>query len=318
MTRPNFIIIGAARSGTTALHRHLSQHPQIYMSPVKEPRFFAFESEADLQFSGPGDLELHRSTIVSLENYEALFDDVADEPAIGEASPVYLCSPKAAMRMKSLVPEARLIAILRHPVERAYSHFMLLVRQGAETLTDFSEALQVEAQRAHDNWEYRWRYKELGFYSVQLKRYFDAFDRSRIKICLYEEFDADPQRVLREIYRFLVVDETFVADTSVRYNISGVPRSKVLHAALSKLQKSTQATFDPAPRNDSDETTIVRRLGQSSLLEAARRAGIGLINSNLAKPPLAPDVRKQLLAEYKEDILTLQYLIQRDLSRWLM
>lgn len=317
MTLPNFIIIGAARSGTTALYRHLKQHPQIYMSPVKEPRFFAFE-KGDLQFRGPGDAELHRSTIVSLEDYEALFGDVAGEPAVGEASPVYLCSPKAAARMKSFVPDARLIAILRNPVDRAYSHFLQLVRHRAETLTDFSQALQAEAQRARDNWEYRWRYKELGLYSAQLRRFLDAFDRSRIRIYLYEEFNADTQCVLRDIYRFLGVDETFVADTSVRYNISGVPRSKLIHAALSKLQKRTQATFDPAPRHDSDEsTTIVRRLRQSSLLETARRVGIGLINRNLVKAQLAPEVRKRLSAEYREDILTLQDLIQRDLSRWL-
>jgi hypothetical protein len=319
MRLPNFIIIGAAKSGTTALYHYLKQHPQIYMSPVKEPRFFAFE-QGDLEFDGPGDRELHRSTTLSnLEDYQALFRDVSGEWAVGEASPVYLCSPKAAGRIKSFVPDARLIAILRHPVDRAYSHYLHLIRDREEPLTDFSQALQAEEKRVHDNWEYRWRYKELGFYAVQLRKYFDTFDRNQLKIYLYEDFDTDPQSVLRDVYRFLGVDDTFIADTSVRYNTSGVPRSKVMHAVLSKLQKATQATFDRAPQQESDtQATLPGRLGKSPLLEKARHFGIGLKNRNLVKPPLAPDVRRQLLEDYREDILILQDLIQRDLSRWLI
>jgi hypothetical protein len=318
MTLPNFIIIGAGKSGTTALYYYLKQHPQIYMSPVKEPRFFAFEP-GDLDFGGPGDMELHRSTIVNLEDYRALFRDVSGELAVGEASPVYLCSPKAAGRIKSFVPDARLIAIFRHPVDRAYSHYLHLIRDGDESLTDFSQALQAEEKRVRDNWEYRWRYREVGFYSVQLRRYLDIFDRSQMKTYLYEDFDTDPQSVLRDIYRFLGVDDTFVADTSVRYNASGVPRSKFVHAVLSKLQKATQATFDRAPQQESvTQATLPRRLGKSPWLEKARHFGIGLKNRNLVKPPLIPEVRQQLLEDYREDILKLQELIQRDLSHWLI
>jgi hypothetical protein len=316
MRLPNFIIIGAAKSGTTALYHYLKQHPQIYMSPMKEPRFFAFEP-GELEFGGPGDTALHRSTLVNLEDYQALFLNVSGERAVGEASPVYLCSPKAAGRIKSFVPEARLIAILRHPVDRAYSHYLHQIRDGVEPLTDFSQALQAEEKRVHDNWEYRWRYKELGFYAVQLRKYFDTFDRKQMKIYLYEDFNTDPQRVLRDVYRFLSVDDTFVADTSVRYNMSGVPRSKVIHAVLSKLQKATQVTFDWAPQQESDtQATLPGRLAKSPWLEKARQFGIGLKNRNLVKPPLAPEVQKQLLEDYREDILILQDLIRQDLSRW--
>jgi hypothetical protein len=283
---------------------------------VKEPRFFAFE-QGGLEFSGPGDMELHRSTLVNLEDYQALFCNVSGERAVGEASPVYLCSPKAAGRIKSFVPEARLIAILRHPVDRAYSHYLHQIRDGVEPLTDFSQALQAEEKRVHDNWEYRWRYKELGFYAMQLRKYFDTFDRKQMKIYLYEDFNTDPQRVLRDVYRFLGVDDTFVADTSVRYNMSGVPRSKVIHAVLSKLQKATQVTFDWAPQQESDtQATLPGSLAKSPWLEKARQFGIGLKNRNLVKPPLALEVQKQLLEDYREDILILQDLIRQDLSRW--
>jgi hypothetical protein len=140
-----------------------------------------------------------------------------------------------------------------------------------------------------------------------------------MRIYLYEDFDAEPQSVLRDIYRFLGVDDAFVADTSVRYNTSGVPRSKVVHTVLSKLQKATQATFDQAPLQATGiQAPLAGRVGKSSLIEKARRIGIGLKNRNLAKPRLAPVVRQQLLDGYRDDILALQELIQRDLSTWLI
>ena len=318
MKLPNFIVIGAAKSGTTALYQNLRQHPQVYMSPVKEPRFFAFEKE-DLEFRGPGDAQLHRSTIVNLGDYEALFRDATSERAVGEASPVYLCSPRSAAKMQALIPDAKLIAILRHPVERAYSHYLHLIRDGVEPLTEFSQALAAEDARIRDNWEYRWRYRELGLYSSQIKRFLEHFDREQIRIYLYEEFDGEPQRVLQDIYRFLGVDDSVVVDTSVRYNASGVPRNKLMHAVLSKLQKATQATFDRAPQSEAESRTLrAGKVGKFALVEQARRVGIGLKNRNLVKPQLAPEVRAQLLAGYREDVLALQELLQRDLARWLV
>jgi hypothetical protein len=317
MTLPNLVVIGAAKCGTTALYQNLRQHPQIYMSPVKEPRFFAFE-KGDLNFRGPGDAELHRSSIIDLEDYQALFREAAGEKAIGEASPVYLCAPKTAARMQALVPDVRLIAILRHPVERAYSHYLHLIRDGVEPLTDFAQALAAEEARVRDNWEYRWRYRELGCYSTQLARFFERFDRRQIKVYLYEEFNSRPQQVLCDIYRFLGVDESFVADTSVRYNASGVPRNKLMHAVLSRLQKATQATFDDAPQAIAEHRTVrAAKLGKSPLVEQARRIGIGLKNRNLVKPPLAPEVRAGLLADYRGEVLALKDLLQRDLAHWL-
>jgi hypothetical protein len=317
MTLPNFIVIGAARSGTTALYYYLKQHPQIYMSPVKEPRFFAFE-KADLQFCGPGDAELHRSSIINLETYQSLFQGVSNEVAIGEASPVYLCSPKAADRMKAYVPNVKLIAILRHPVERAYSHFLHLVRDGEEPLTDFAQALQAEEARVHNNWEFRWRYTQLGFYASQLQSYFNSFDRHQIKIYLYEDFETNPGNVLYDIFRFLGVDNIFIPDTSIRYNASGIPRNEIIHTILSRLQKVTQKTFDGVPGQESNPRMhLTKRLSKLLFLDKARRIGINLKNQNLVKPQLAPEIRKQLVAVYREDILALQGLIQRDLSHWL-
>ena len=129
MTMPNFLIIGAMRAGTTSLYHYLKQHPQVYMSPVKEPRFFALEGEKP-DPGRPTDERLMNHSITDIEAYRALFQAVSKETAIGEASPLYLYSPKAPERIRHYIPDAKLIAVLRDPVERAYSHFLDIFMTG--------------------------------------------------------------------------------------------------------------------------------------------------------------------------------------------
>lgn len=299
MVMPNFLIIGAAKAGTTALYYYLKQHPQIYMSPVKETNFFALEGEK-LNFRGPGDHEAINSfSITDLESYLLQFQEVSNEIAIGEASPLYLYSPKAPERIKFYIPNAKLIAILRNPVERAYASFLHLIRDGRESFTDFTQALQEEEARIQNNWEHIWHYKQMGFYYNQLKRYYDTFAPGQIKVYLYEDFKTRPVSVLQDIFRFLGVDDTFIPDMSIRPNVSGIPKSKVMHSFLTKpnLIKTILKPFFPA------------RLRQ--------RIVTSLKNRNLVKPELSPEIRRYLIQVYKEDIMKLQDLIQRDLSKWL-
>jgi len=298
MTMPNFLVIGEARCGTTALYHCLKQHPQIYMSPVKEPKFFAYEGE-ELDFRGPGDMKAHRTAITDLESYRALFNGVADERAVGEVSPVYLYSHKAPERIGHHIPDSKLIAILRHPAERAYSSFLKLVRDNREPLTDFAQALEQEPQRIRDNWEPFWFYKLRGFYSGNVERYFEFFGRERVRIYLHDDYIADPVGLFQDIFRFLGVDHTFVPDVSRQRNLSGVPKSRVLDAFLR----------DPNPIKSA----------LTPLLPAGLRGRLSksLKSKNLVKPPFPPEVRKQLIDEYRPDILKLQELINKDLSQWL-
>jgi len=223
MTMPNFLLMGAAKAGTTALYQYLKQHPQIYMSPVKEPHFFAYEGRKP-NTQGPGDTA--NDSIITLKEYLALFESVRNERAIGEASTMYLYLPQACERIRYYLPDARLIAILRHPAERAYSAFIHLVREGRETLTNFSQALQSEEERIRQNWGPLWHLTRCGFYYEQVKRYFDTFPREQIKIYLYDDFKARPTQVVQDIFRFLKVDDSFQPDMSVRVNISGIPKSR--------------------------------------------------------------------------------------------
>ncbi len=305
MTMPNFLIIGAAKSGTTSLHQYLKQHPQIYVSPQKEPEFFALDGR-DLNFSGPEGREpvtrrIQRECATNIEKYRALFDGASGEMAIGEASPWYLYSAQAPNRIKHYIPEVRLIAILRNPVERAYSLFTYHRMRGYEPLSDFSQALRAEDDRKRNNWEWWWYYKDHGFYYAQLKRYFDAFDQDQIRVYLYEDLESDRVRFAQSVYRFLAVDDSVVPDVSLRYNMSGVPKNKLLSSLVD--------------RRDHPVKTVLRPLLPAGL---RKRLSTSVKNRNLVKPPpLAPEIRRELIEVYRDDIVKLEGLIGRDLSAWL-
>jgi hypothetical protein len=305
MTMPNFLIIGAAKAGTTALYHYLKQHPQIYMSPQKDPRFFALEGES-LNFQGPdnqAERKLQRNNrlpITSIEAYRLLFKEVKNEKAIGEVSPLYLYSPKASERIHHHIPNAKLIAILRNPVDRAYSNFLHLVREGREPLTDFAKALREEESRIHSNWNPFWHYKQRGFYYAQLKYYFDRFTKDQIRIYLNEDLKNNPTGLFQNIFQFLDVNETFVPDISISPNTGGIPKNELLHTMLA--------------RRNPIKTALKPFLPESW----RQRLVNNLRSQNLVKPPqLLPEVREQLIQEYREDVLRLQDLIQRDLSKWL-
>lgn len=294
---PNFLVIGAAKSGTTALHRYLKQHPRIFMSTPKELRFFPFENQRP-DFRGPGDAIDATTMITSIEDYRAHFAAAADYPARGEASPLYLYFPQAAERIRHHIPDAKLIAILRHPADRAYSQYMMKRRDGREPLS-FHEALAAEEQRIADGWSHHWHYRRRGFYAVQLKRYFDLFRREQLRVFLYEDYVTDPIGFMQDIFRFLDVDDTFVPDMSVRHNESKMPRSRALQVFLTE-QRFAKNLFKP-------------------LLPArwSRRIGDRLRRQNLTKPPLPENLRRHLIEVYREDILELQGMLGRDLSHWL-
>lgn len=221
-TLPNFLIIGAAKAGTTSLYRYLEQHPQIYMSPIKEPNFFALEGEP-LDFRGPDDkLYIEQFSVTERESYGALFEAAGPEQAVGEASALYLYSPQAPARICRYVPGVKMIAVLRHPVDRAYSAFLHLLRDAREPLPSFEAALEAEAVRIRGGWEHIWHLRRMGFYGEQLTRYYRYFGREQIRVYLYEELQRAPEEVIADMFEFLGVDPGFRPDRSVRYNEPGM------------------------------------------------------------------------------------------------
>lgn len=304
MTMPNFFILGAMKAGTSALYEYLKQHPQAYMSPVKEPRFFSLEGKK-LGFCGPKDQEVIRSSINNIEEYYQLFQGVSNEIAIGEASVWYLYTPGTPELIQKHIPNAKLIVMLRDPVDRAYSHFLNLVRDGREPLSDFAQAIQVEKTRINNNWGWSWHYVNMGFYYSQLRRYYDIFDSSQIKIYFYEDFLTNPVDLIQNLFDYLGIEESFTPDVSRKYNVSGIPSNNVwhtLHGLVLRDNLVKKTIKQTLPKN-------LRQNIAGNLLKLTR--------NSFVKPSLSPEVRKQLIQVYREDILKLQDLTQRDLSRWL-
>jgi hypothetical protein len=299
VTLPNFLIIGAQKAGTSSLYYYLKQHPDVYMSPVKEPHFFAIEG-GRANFRSPGaEAGINRKSVADSKEYEALFDGARGEKAIGEASTSYLYSPEAPGRVEDHLPEAKFIAVLRDPAERAYSTFLALRLGGREPLEDFSHALEAERERIESGWEHIWHYKNLGFYHDQLSRYGEALEEGRMRIYLYEDLSADPRGVVRDAYRFLGVDDSFVPDTAQRHNMSGVSKNGFLVSLVRKRHPVKTAIKPLVP-------AAVRRRLVSDLQERV-----------LSRPPFPPEARRELVEAYREDVVRLQDLIGRDLSAWL-
>lgn len=285
MVLPNFLIIGAQKAGTTSLYHYLKQHPEIYMSPVKEPRFFYSEF-----YTADKLRPCQRKAPLSIEEYRSLFEEVTNETAIGEASTDYLHCATAPEQIKQALPDVKLIAILRNPVERAFSAFCYQTRDGYETL-DFAEAIE-DTQSGLRN------YVQLGFYYPQVKRYLDLFERERIKVYLTEDLYRDPNSMLVDVYDFLNVSHEFEPSLEKK-NISGIPKSRLLHDIFLKdnLLKSLLKPLFP---------DRLRKQIQSNVRKA-----------NLAqKPTLDPELRQKLTKVYQEDVLKLQDLLDRDLTAW--
>ena len=308
MTMPNFFIIGAQKAGTTSLYHYLNQHPQIYMSPLKEPFFFDHEMDSNgevvrREFGNPGHQQAPR--FANIEDYRALFSGVNGESAIGEASPLYIYAPGTAERIKQYAPEARAIALLRDPAERAYSAFLYAVRIGVEPLTDFAQALREEDNRVRENWHYVFHYRNRGLYHGQIEHYYEVLGRESTGVWLYEDLSGDPASVVRNVFRFLGVDDTFTSDTSLKYNPAGVPMSGAARATMRVMDK-TAWTARKVLLPTSKPFPFV-----SKMLQAVQ----GRILTK--PPPIDLEIRAELIKGYREDILKLQELIGRDLSPWL-
>lgn len=296
MTLPNFLVIGASRSGTTSLHHYLGQHPQVFMCPVKEPNYFGFPGQ-DPGFRGRGTRSFRRHSVLDHDAYRRLFDGVDGEPAIGEVSPLYLHADHAAAHIRQQIPDARLIAILRHPVERAYATYIGRCRDGFETAPSILDAIRDEPRRLREKRTVGGLIHK-GYYHRHLQRYFDRFDRDQLRVYLFEDLLDDPRALLRDIFRFLGVDPDFEPDLSTQHNPSGSIRNPLLRALWKRCWYVRAVTPYVLPRTLRDH--LYR-----------------LVTHDVVKPSLPAGVYNDLVEMFRDDILKLQDLLGRDLSHWL-
>ena len=292
---PNFVVIGAPKSGTTSLFYYLRQHPDIYLPVKKELHYFSYP-RIESHSQGPGDLVTLAELCSSKEEYRSHYRSVNDENAIGEVSPSYLYYAEVAEQIKRELGQIKIIVILRNPVEKAYSQYMHLVRDQREKLK-FYDALFAESGRKKNNWGDFWLYASSSLYSEKLRIYQSVFGRANVKVVIFDDFIEKTDTILVEIFEFLNVDSTVICDTETIYNRSGESRLKSVSKFFNKpnLLKSVAKVLIP------ERIRIPMRL---FLLD---------LNTG-GKNKMDPKSRDFLLNYFRDDVRELETILKRELS----
>jgi Sulfotransferase family len=314
MKLPNFFVVGAPKAATTFIYACLDQHPQVYMSPLKEPHYFASElrpenfSEADrprivrqmreLQAYLRGDMREKRfgGLVTTWEDYVNLFANVSTQVAIGEASPCYLWSETAARNIASRVPHARIIINLRNPVDRAFSQYLHELTAGA-THRSFRQEVEATLRAPHRKFGLERSLLEFGHYCEQIKRYQREFPRSQISISLYEDLERSPEAMVKDLFAFLGVDPDIPVDVSIRPNEARIPRLNSVAYVLKKWRLWAHLrNLLPQPLGPRLRSLLIR--SRASLV-------------------MSPADRAFLIEYYRDEINNLAALLSHDLTAWL-
>ena len=299
--KPNFFIVGAPKCGTTAMYTYLKVHPDVFMPYEKEPHFFATDLRARRY-------ERYRS----LEAYLALFADAKSEKRVGEASVLYLYSRVAAHNIREFDPAAKIIIMLRNPVDTLYSFYGQLVYSGEEDIATFDGALAAEPDRkqgrrlpagmigAVDCLYYR----EMVRFAGQVQRYFDVFGRDAVHIIIYDDFQADTMAAYRETLKYLDIDPGFTVELKV-INQNKRPRNLAMRDFL---------------KNPPDWYVSLLRVGRATVPQPLRHGitrSLARINSQVEpRRPMDRVLRQQLQAEFLPEVERLSTVLDRDLTHW--
>ncbi|MGH9360273.1 MAG: sulfotransferase domain-containing protein [Thermoanaerobaculia bacterium] len=279
--KPDFFIAGAARCGTTSMYLYLKQHPEIYVSVLKEPHFFA------------RDLTRPPQGIRDERVYLDLFAAAGDEKRLGEASVWYLSSRTAPRDIAAFSPHARILIMLRDPVEMLHSLWSLYLRTGNEELQDFAAAVDAAAERragrrlpATTYFPEGLQYLEVGRYSEKVARWLDTFSRGRVKVILFEDFRRNTPAVYRDTLEFLEVDPAFQPEYD--------------------LAKATRLVRDE----------VLRQLRRVPPEIRFQMRGSGRNHTSRERRPYPAELRERLRRDLSADIQALGALLGRDLSNW--
>jgi hypothetical protein len=311
---PNFFLAGAPKAGTTSLYHYLAQHPQIYMSPIKEPCYFSLEfrpencssalrreveetqQELRRYLAGPMPRRPFGGMVADWNDYLRLFDGARHEAAVGEASPGYLWSKTAAQHIRAKIPGAKALFILRDPAERAFSQYLHLRGTGRVRRT-FREQIEANLRNRSQEFSLEFPFLEFGLYAEPLRRYIDLFPTQNLCVQFYDDYRADPGAMFAAIFRFLGVDAQFAPDTSQRHLEGRAARAPKL---------ARWAAECPVLR-------AAKGLAPAAVLAGARR----VLFKPREKVAMSADDRRFLAGYYADDIRETAKLTGSDLSAWL-
>ena len=293
-TGPDCIVVGAGKSGTTSLYRYLAQHRQIFMAPIKEPRFFSLNCEGrypDLGSDAPKDLvtNYERNSVSSWSEYCDLFKEAHPRQQKGEVSPQYLFTERSPSKIYEYVPDVKLVAVLRHPVEIAYSAFKMNIRNGYETECNFELAVPLDNSVSRVNW--RWKlYIEQALHGRNLGRFYSVFPAAQVVAVLYDDLVKSPEKVMLTICRHLGLEDDFQFDFKERLNVGYEPRLDV------KTRK------------------VIKNITPSFIRNQYRTSLNALVRKRVSIPL---HLYRKYLPVFRTDIQQLQTLLGKDLSSWL-
>jgi hypothetical protein len=299
---PDFLLIGAPKAGTTALHAALAQHPELFLSEPKEPKYYLCGDSPPPAYRGPGDAHSNREWIWQRQRYLDLFAGAGDNQLAGESTPFYLYHRDARRRIAADLPQAKLVAVLRDPVDRAYSNWMHLWADGLEPCSDVVEACAREAARVDAGWAPFWHYRGLGMYGRQLSDLFEHFPREQVLTVRYRALVDKPHAVLDRVCRFLGVSEGLVTEVpsgNSRPFVHPSLRTRVLGPVVRAGAAAGQ--FLPPRAWRSLSKPLVGQLHQ---------------RGNPARPRLTPEQGEQLRRPFLEDIALLEEVTGESFDDW--
>ena len=292
MTKPDFLIIGAARSSTSALARYLTEQPNVEITDPKEPHFLAHANDPP-NYQGPGDdFLINDRVITDPADYEALFANALEGTLIGEGSVTTLAFPEASIPNieRYCSRDVKLIVCLRDPVERMFSSYLYLRSRDRETVTTFEEALALEPERTEENWHHMWRYRALSRYDLLIPPFIEHFGSERVHICISERLNGLESDEFRSIAQFLQLENVNTDTQFGKINAGGVPSGNVLSKAAMAV------------------------VGNEKLLEASKRVVPRTIQERLYsrifdRPTLSPSLASELRKEFTESIELVEGLV---------
>jgi len=296
----NFLIVGAAKSGTTSVYHYLKQHPEVYLTPVKEPCFWVY-------YKHDGSFNPHTHATTTIQEYSKLFKKAGQEKAVGEASAIYLHKHENVIKnLKKLYPgwpSIKIIIYLRNPVQRAFSQYMMHVRDGKEDLS-FEEAIEAETKRKEECWNIDYYYMERGLYYQQVKAYLDNFDD--VLILLFDDLQKDPVAIFKQVEDFLDINPGKNTIEKKVYNRSGRPKIKWL------TKTSRFLVYKNNPFKKTARFLFPKKLRKKMSYLMIHK----LDTLNLRKEKMNHKTEKKLKEFYKPDIQKLEELLKKDLSHW--
>ncbi|MDR7251988.1 hypothetical protein J2X46_000964 [Nocardioides sp. BE266] len=301
--RPDFLVIGAPKAGTTALHAALAQHPDVFVSTPKEPKYWLCDGAPPPAWGGPGDKHSQQEWIWRVDQYFPLFEPAAAHQVRGESTPFYMWSRGAHRRIGEALPDVKVIAVVRDPIDRAYSNWMHLWSDGLEPEPDFVTAFGREDERVRAGWAPFWRYRELGRYGEQLDHLLRHVDPDRVLVLRYRELVDDPRIAVDRVSRFLGIREGLV---------EAIPRD------------NSRSFVSPGwrPRVLGPVVRGGARLGQFAPPQVWRAVHPSLVallgdGRHAHRPKLDAGTRERLVESYADDIALLEQLTGQRFDDWL-